>query len=114
MGKKVKYHKRHAARRPKIRGSHHQNLLQLKSCNKKYFFHGLRSKLPQLFYFSLPNIGTKLKIADSNYLDHLLIIFVSIVGFRSRRLFNFTNQIKGELIIPAIVGLKYKVTSFNK
>jgi hypothetical protein len=21
------------------------------SCNKKYFFHGLRSKLPQLFFF---------------------------------------------------------------
>jgi hypothetical protein len=25
---------------------------QILSCNKNFFFHGLRSKLPQLFYFS--------------------------------------------------------------
>jgi hypothetical protein len=36
-------------RRPKIRGSHHQNLKP--SCNKKKKIHGLRLKLPQLFYF---------------------------------------------------------------
>jgi hypothetical protein len=26
-------------------------IIKILSCNKKYFFHGLRSKLPQLFYF---------------------------------------------------------------
>jgi hypothetical protein len=41
----------HAARCPKIRGSHRQNL----SCNKKKKNHGLRSKLLQLFYFSCLN-----------------------------------------------------------
>jgi hypothetical protein len=29
------------------------------SCNKIFFFHGLRSKLPQLFYFNDPNFFFK-------------------------------------------------------
>jgi hypothetical protein len=28
------------------------------SCNKKKKFHGLRSKLPQLFFFSVGRVGT--------------------------------------------------------
>jgi hypothetical protein len=30
-------------------------IIKILSCNKNIFFHGLRSKLPQLFYFSNPS-----------------------------------------------------------
>jgi hypothetical protein len=38
-------------------------IIKILSCNKNLFFHGLRSKLPQLFYFNSVHILSSAKIA---------------------------------------------------
>jgi hypothetical protein len=56
MGKKVEYHKHmllkiSATRTPQGALKFMALIIKILSCNKNLFFHGLRSKLPQLFYF---------------------------------------------------------------
>jgi hypothetical protein len=54
------------------------------SCNKNYFFHGLRSKLPQLFYFRCHSkITTELE--KGNLRVWLLIVYCVITPFAAKR-----------------------------